>query len=119
MESGDAAAAGERGKALGNLRKSWSRRKDGKNERPKDSKERTEPATAATAVGDDTTRPGWEFVAEDFEGESKKIGSPEPTCSSRGHKNVKCDAKERTGPATTANAVGDDTMRPLRILRVH
>ncbi|KAJ0178976.1 hypothetical protein K1T71_005751 [Dendrolimus kikuchii] len=53
---------------LGNLRKSWKKRKEVKaNEKRNSPTEERAPSPAESEI-DEKSRPGWDFVAEDFEG---------------------------------------------------
>ncbi|XP_047528938.1 ubiquitin carboxyl-terminal hydrolase 1 [Vanessa atalanta] len=58
---------GDGGKTLGNLRKSWKKRKEVKtnDKRNSPSEER---APSPDPEKDERSRPGWDFVADDFEG---------------------------------------------------
>lgn len=49
---------------LGNLRKSWKKRKEVKDKRDSP----TEDRAPSPAPRDERSRPGWDFVADDFEG---------------------------------------------------
>ncbi|XP_049869720.1 ubiquitin carboxyl-terminal hydrolase 1 [Pectinophora gossypiella] len=56
---------GDGGKpSLGNLRKSWKKRKEVKDKRGSPTEERA----PSPAPADERSRPGWDFVADDFEG---------------------------------------------------
>lgn len=60
---------GDSGKAtLGNLRKSWKKRKEVKNNDKRASPTEDRPPSPVDTEKDERSKPGWDFVAEDFEG---------------------------------------------------
>ncbi|XP_045447010.1 ubiquitin carboxyl-terminal hydrolase 1 [Melitaea cinxia] len=73
QENGDSNGLGRQpcldndgGKTLGNLRKSWKKRKEGKSNEKRNSP--SEERDSPDPEKDERSRPGWDFVADDFEG---------------------------------------------------